>query len=366
MAFEHVETVEQHGKVTEYSTREAYVPKNEDVYALSYSAGNTLATCEFKYALEKVWKVKPDDDAVEDTVAFRWGKACHKVMEDTEWEFSNFNDKIFEDSCLEQGFYRVLPSGRIGTDDPQITCAIYAAIMSLFQLAKKQKLRTVKCEYEIKLPYLYGFIDAICEDALGGWWIRDLKTSGRIAEDELLSRLTRDRQLNLYALPEVLALIERDLGLKEEDFLGVRYTVVFKTTTKPKADETPKVYASRVQPKVLDVEIPRELLDPEGAKQAQMASIQRGLEIRNGLREPLKNIGSSSCYSYSRPCSFWSHCYGTTATKSKDLCKSYTLDDAKDLSRSKEKGKKTKINKVAVAEVLTADDIKDTNWEDLF
>ena len=352
-----------------FDVEKDYMPKNEKVFALSYSSGSTLQTCEYKYACTKMYNTQPDVDSVQDYSAFRWGKACHKVMEDTEWNILNFDYTVFEDALLQEGFLRVLPSGKLGADDSQVVCAIYAACMSLFQLAKKQKLKTVKCEFEIKLPYLYGFIDAICTDNAGGWWIRDLKTSGRIMEGELSARLSRDRQLNLYALPDVLNLIEEELGLSPDDFLGVRYTVVSKTTIKDKTGESPKVYASRVTPKVLDFEVPREMLHPEGALDEQMKLVKKGLELRNKVREPNRNLGSASCYSYSRPCEYWSQCYGgltVTEIKEKSIC--YNLDNVKDLSR-KTKSTKTKTNKATEVETLTTDDLEDvgeSNFEELF
>ena len=294
-----------------------WTPSQEEGFALSYSSGTTIETCEYKYACHKVWNLIPDRE--DDTTALRWGKACHQIMEDTDWVASNFTKELFHKALVEQGFARIAESGRLIYEETgeQPCYAIYSACQQLFKLFKKQKMTTVKCEHEIKLPYLYGFIDQIIKDSKGHWWIRDLKTSGQIRKEELGARLIRDRQLTLYALPQVIQRICDTYHLEADKFQGVRYTVVFKTKAKVKMDakgslEKLSEYAERNTPNCLDYEIPANQLDVETIYKEHMKKVKQGLEIRTGKREPKRSYGSA-CFAFNRPCNYFSRCYGVKA-----------------------------------------------------
>jgi len=313
----------------EYGTIKDWKPESTTpkLFPLSYSASNELETCEFKYACRKMYKVEPDIE--DDTVALRWGSACHKILEDTDWVASNFNLDIYDNALVEYGFKLKGESGKLLILDEQVCYGVYAAAVSLLQLAKKQKLETVACEFEIKLPYLYGFIDRICKEESGGWWIQDLKTSARIMEAELAARLIRDKQLNLYALPEVIEMICNQYNLEAENFRGVRYTVAFKTKAKVKTKEKLKDYTERNQPKVLDFEIPAEKLDGKTILSEHLAKITRASKLRAGLETPIRNYGSNSCFAYNKPCPYFSQCYGKKAEELQSEIKLMTLDNAK-------------------------------------
>jgi len=331
-----------------------------EVFQLSYSAESTYLTCPFRYAAEKIYRLPIDEDASDDTTAFRWGKVVHGVMEDTDWNGKNYTEKIFEAHLLEQGFMRKMESGKIALQemkDNQLVFAMFAAIQSLYAFSKKQKLKTVCCEFKIDLPWLLGYIDQICVDENGFWWIRDLKTSGRISEKEYV-RLSRDRQCNVYAHPEVLELIEKELGLAHERFMGVRYTVVFKTTAVVKAGETREAYAKRTKPKIVEAVIPKEGLDPKKIKSEHIRSIETLNIYRNDKTlEPPRVFGGASCYSYMRPCPYWSRCYGKTYTESEKELEIVTLDTVKPV-----------LTPLPEHEVVSAPktDEDDFNLEDLF
>lgn len=307
--------------------------KGNEVFALSHSSGNKYLSCQYQYACEKIYQLPYDEDIEEDTKALRWGKTVHSVMEWTEWAGKNFTRPLHAQALEEQGFMRELPSGKKVCTDDQVAYATFAAVVSLYEYVKKQKLKTIKCEFEINFPYLYGFIDSIVVDAKGYWWIRDLKTASSCQTQKLKVTVRKNKQINLYALPEVVDAICDEFGLDKEKFAGCLYTVVNKTKAVPKSGESLEDFAKRTKPKVTEFAIKATDLDPEEAKKVHMQMIEDMVEIRSGRKEPIKNF--EACYEWNRPCPFWSKCRGKSYTEELNIVDVYDSSTVKNMTITK-------------------------------
>ena len=198
---------------------------------LSYSSAKTLQSCQQKYHYYKVAGT-PNDSDYEESDALGFGKAFHQVLEKTNHE--SYSDALIDEACTEHKVE--------GTEKPLLTMMLKKYV----DYHKKSGLKVVKCELRIQTSTYLGFIDALATDG-NGFWIIDLKTAGRF-DETLLSRLSKDMQLNLYsyfakdieiAVPE----------LEGKTFLGCRY----RATIKSKAG-TPAGLEKGV--KVYDIEIP--------------------------------------------------------------------------------------------------------------
>ena len=113
------------------------------------------------------------------------------------------------------------------------------------ELHKKSSLTVIGCEDEVGDDYTIGFIDAIMVDSAGYYYITDLKTAGRF-DNNLLARLKRDSQLNLYSY--FRNQIEEKYGLDPKKFAGILYRVTQKVSRVKKASESLEDYVNRLVP----------------------------------------------------------------------------------------------------------------------
>lgn len=274
-----------------------------DNFRLSYSSTQKVMTCERQYFLEKVEKAPRDTDCEEDSLAFRWGKMFHSTLENCKHSRQQFTMKILQDAAREQSL------------DQKDVFAVYAAVLSYFELHERSKLNMVACEVEIGGADIIGYVDVILADAQGNWWIVDLKTSAQIMP-AMFPRLANDPQLNLYAVYKDD--IAKLLGLNPDRFAGVRYRVVGKTRAVMKPTDTIESYAHRNMPKCYDIEVLARDMVIDSVKQVYADMLERVKKIRSGEVKPLPNY--SKCFEWNRACIFWSRCYGKTYTECANSC----------------------------------------------
>jgi hypothetical protein len=194
----------------------------------------------------------------------------------------------------------------VGLDEAH-TGLLWAMLRKYKDLQEKTGLKVLKCEAELLEDEFLGFVDVVMEEPDGeGWWIVDVKTAGRLAPD-LAARLPMDRQLNLYRLRA------GSLG-NPETFLGCRYRVVTKSTAKRKSSESLKDYSDRLYRSIsaVDFIIPRDVMKPEVIDENFRQLRKRQSQLVRKTRKPVKNF--SYCFSYFRPCEYYSRCHGATFT----------------------------------------------------
>ena len=268
----------------------------DDIIRMSNSSFNQISTCEMQYSHRKIFKGEVDSDADTNQKHFRIGSCFHEILEHCLHIMPNSTpDAIY--ASFEQH----------SIDDPKDRGLIIAMCNKYYALHAKSNLTVIGCEDEVGDERTLGYIDAIMKDPDGYWYIVDLKTAKRF-NTNLLARLKRDSQLNLYAY--FRKQIADKYGLSMEQFDGVLYRVTEKVERVMRADEDEWEYAERIEPKVnsYSIHIPADELDPIGAYQAVIAAQERAMEIRDKGAEPRQNFGA--CFNYFRPCDYFSKCYG--------------------------------------------------------
>ncbi len=269
---------------------------------LSYSSMSTLQSCEQKYTYYKVRETPKDSDHVESD-ALGLGKAFHQVLERT--LHLGMNDALITEAMEE---HKVDPSEKM---------LLVVMIRKYLEFRKASGYKVIKCELPLETSEYRGFIDFI---AVRGneFFIGDLKTAGR-HDENILSRLPLDPQLNLYAhfADELYIAIPELAG---RVFGGCLYN----QTIKSKA-VTNKGLENGV--KVIEMLIPASYLNPEAVWSLFNDVHNRAIELHAG-EVPKKNL--AACFNYFKPCEYFSQCYGKTFTENKNKIIVTTLDSIND------------------------------------
>lgn len=268
---------------------------------ISYSSSNTYQGCNRRYYYDKIMKPKWDPDYTDNAKALRIGKAFHETLEyclhDVQQLTRNHLGRAFENNNV---------------DDPTEQGMIYAMVQKYLKLHRKSGLRVVGIELEIGDDDVIGYIDAILMDANGNWWIVDLKTAAKLS-NSLLSRLSKDPQLNIYSYYR--GQVSDQLKIDPAKFMGVRYRVTTKSTIKLGKKETMNEFAKRVYERIesYDIGVLAKDLNPTGVHNHFMALLGK---MRSMELIPEKDIPQNftNCESYFKPCPYWSRCYGSTFT----------------------------------------------------
>ncbi len=264
---------------------------------LSISSMKTIKSCQQKYWHKKVNQTPVDSDH-EDSDALGFGKAFHKVLEDTFHE--SYTDKL------------IIAAMKDNNVDETDRALLTYMLDNYTKLHRASGLKIVKCEFRLEIPGLYlGFIDFIAQEERG-WWIGDNKTAAR-HDPTLTNRLHNDPQVSIYSrfAPE----IARALGLKGE-FLGFRYRQSIKSkakTVKGLQDGTP----------TYDFIIEAGVIESDKAWSNFLDAHEVANKLHNG-EAPHKNFGA--CYEYFRPCEYFSQCHGCLSSEGNPKITIHTLD----------------------------------------
>jgi hypothetical protein len=262
----------------------------------------TLQSCEQKYAHYKVNNTPKDADH-EESDALGLGKAFHQVLEKT--LHKDYNDILILEAMVEHNV------------DPSDKDLLTIMLKKYVEFRKASGIRVVHCELALATPEYNGFIDAIAVQG-DSWFILDLKTAAR-HDENILSRLPLDPQLNLYAH------FAEELYIAVPEIAGKRFAgCLYSQTTKSKAGTIKGLEAGV---KVFEMFIPVESMQPEVIWSLFNEMHNRALEIHAG-EAPKKNF--SACFNYFKPCEYFSQCYGKTFTDNKYKVTLNTIDSLKD------------------------------------
>jgi len=272
---------------------------------LSYSSMRLYTSCARKYFYKKVVKYPIDTDSSDDTESFSVGKAFHQCLEDTRHLLDGYTGKEISKVAVEHGL-----------DDSYHLPLLIAMLSRYKEVHKKSGLKAIHCEVIIETQDFYGIVDVILKDALGGWWIGDMKTSGSYRPD-IIATLPRDPQLNLYHAhyKELAASLELD----PEKYLGCRYLLTTKSKTSRKDGEELTHYVGRLMKviKSFDFIIPKEKMGPEDILKVHASVLKVSASQTLDPASYTPNYGN--CMSYFRPCEFWSRCHGNNFSNMLDL-----------------------------------------------
>ena len=247
-------------------------------------------------------KADHDPDYVDNAKAPRVGKAFHEVL-----EFCHHDKTQLSRSCFGRSFENN------GVDDPTEQGLVFGMVQKYLVLHSKSGLAVKGIEIEIGDRNVIGFVDAILVDENENWWIVDLKTTAKL-NGSLLSRLSRDPQLNIYSYYRNQ--IAEICKLDPAKFAGVRYRVTTKATIKRNRNETLMAFAKRVFERVesYDIGIPKEDLNPSAVHSHFMELLK---EMRSLEKTDEEDVAQNFtyCESYFKACPYWSRCYGKTFTQ---------------------------------------------------
>jgi hypothetical protein len=271
---------------------------------LSVSSFKLLQACEKKYWHHKVAGTKHDSDYEEgDFLGF--GKAFHEVLEKT--NHTDWNEKLLMEAMINHS---------VNGEERML---LEVMLKKYVQYHKASGIKVVKCELGIETNMTVLYIDAIgiSFDATGkpvGWWIIDLKTASTHSES-ILAQLPNDSQMNHYSsfADDVEIAVEEIKGLP---FLGCRYRQVIKS-------KAGTMHGLEKGVRVLDIEIPVEVLSTEEFKKLFSTVHDRAVQLHQG-EAPVNNF--QNCMSYFKPCQFFSQCHGSIFTKAKNKVRVHTLD----------------------------------------
>jgi hypothetical protein len=272
---------------------------------LSYSGMTCLQDCERKFAHRYLLGTGKDQDQ-ETPNYFDFGSCFHKVLELTQHDPRNFPTINFQG--IVESYAALDPIADGGR--------IAALLRNYWVMHAASGLKCCKCELRLDLEKTTAVIDAIMEDALGRWWIVDLKTTGMM-DATLPARIARDPQLNHYAAcKDAIAML---LDLDPAAFAGVRYREGFKARTEPKAGETFTAYTERVQPssKVREIIVQRDMLAVADVWEAFAEAWDNADRLRQAVLAGASQgrCNFNACLKWNRPCEFFSQCYGRTFTE---------------------------------------------------
>jgi hypothetical protein len=280
----------------------------KEVKKTSYSSMKTLQNCEQEFWHYRLAKTPPDSD-YEDSDALGFGSAFHQVLE------KSMHNAFHKEHLIE------------AMEEHKVHEADMGPLMAMgrryLQLHKLSNLKVIKCEQQIETPEFVGYIDMIMVGEDGSWWIGDLKTTSRFDEKNLIPRLPKDMQLNLYA--HFKDWIARAYDLDPAKFAGCRYRAVTKPKIVQKGKESVEDYAIRVAEKVdvYDIEVPYSMMDPNSAWELLIEAHKRSLELQAG-EVPRKNY--NGCISYFKPCKYFSQCHGSLFSESHGKVKVHTIE----------------------------------------
>lgn len=287
---------------------------------ISYSSSNTFQGCQRRFYYQKVAKVDFDPDFDDDAKALRIGKAYHAVL-----EYCNHSKQAVKPEHYKKSF----EENDVSTPTEQGLIA--GMVRKYLDLHAKSNLSVAGIEIQIgnEIDYI-GFVDVVLIDKNGNWWICDLKTAARL-NASLLSRLSRDPQLNIYSY--FVEEIAEKCGLDLSKFMGVRYRVTTKASIKCNAKEKIGDFAKRCYDRVeaYDIAVPKADLIPEKVYARFMQLLDEMRELETTPEEEVPQ-NFTYCESYFKPCPYWSRCYGKTFTTNAEQYEIYDTDNIPDLT----------------------------------
>lgn len=268
---------------------------------LSNSSMKMVMSCEQKYFYYKVAQVEKDPD-YEESDALSFGKAFHKVLEDS-----------LHTAATEKSILSAMKEFELGMEHKMLLTYM---LENYLILHKASGLKVVKCELEIRTPTFLGYADFIAQGP-DGWWIGDNKTAAR-HDPALAHRLHRDYQLNLYS--SFVEQIGPALGL-EGPFLGFRYRQSIKSKAKT-------IDGLKKGTPTYEFIIEADALDTKRAWETHAIAHERAVELHEG-REPCRNY--NACNEYFRTCDWFSRCHGNLGSEMPKGVTILTTENLQDL-----------------------------------
>jgi hypothetical protein len=268
---------------------------------LSPSSLALFQSCERRYYHYKIAATPHDSDYVDDVSSLQIGSAFHKVLE----------DRLHDLKGLKYGeVAEVVAEHNLNYSEH--TPLVYAMLLRYREMHTASKRKVVAVEMEIAEDGFLGYVDAIMTDQKGGWWICDMKTAASW-NPSILPTLYLHPQLSLYA--NFSAHIATSLNLNVKKFGGCRYLLTTKSKLKQRESESAQDFTKRLYGSVasLDIGIPISKMNPSAVADIHN-EVSRKILI-NGKSESNYCRNYNSCFTYYRPCPWFSKCHGFKYTE---------------------------------------------------
>ncbi len=267
---------------------------------LSPSSLALFQSCERRYYHYKIENTPHDSDYVDDVTSLQVGSAFHKILENRRHDLKG----------IKYGEVAAVVNEH-GLNHAEYSPLVYAMVIRYREMHEASRRKVIAVEFEIAEDGFLGYVDAIMTDPNGDWWICDMKTAASW-NPAILPTLYSHPQLNLYAL--FAPYIAESLGLDMADFAGCRYLLTTKSKLKMRDKETSEEYTKRLLGAVvsLDIEIPHEKMIPDVMGDIHN-TVSRKILI-NGRIEGNYCRNYNSCFTYYRPCPWFSKCHGFNYT----------------------------------------------------
>lgn len=278
---------------------------------------DTLDRCEREYAHRYILKTPKDPDYI-DPNYFKFGRAFHQILEDTNHDQSKFTPGILEKYSTLNELDPIFDKAKL------LKC-----LESYYKFHKTSGITPVKLELTFSNGIFGGIIDtlAITEDKK--WWILDHKTAAVL--DPFLPYLIKNNpQLSFYASfsEEIKAKVNEQLGIKLNEFGGF----IYRETKKPSERKTKKdvdfeSFYGRLEPvetrenKIIASEIDVDKISSLLYRKKNKCEDVINIVTEKGVDHVSSNIRNCIHPVFKSVCKYFNTCHGIAYSEIKELAK---------------------------------------------
>lgn len=277
---------------------------------------DTLDRCEREYAHRYILKTPKDPDYI-DPNYFKFGRAFHEILEETNHDGSKFTLDILNLFVAKNDLCPLFERAKL------LKC-----LESYYAFHKKSEINPVKLELTFNNGVFGGIIDTIgISPKDKKWWIVDIKTAAFL--DPMKPYLIKkNQQLSFYACfnEEIKDKIYEQIGIELKEFGGF----IYRETKKPSERKTKKdldfeYFYGRLEPvetrenKILaseiDVDKIRSMINRKKNRCEEVVNIIN----EKGFEHLSSNIGSCIHPVYKSVCKYFNTCHGIAFSDIKEL-----------------------------------------------
>ncbi len=186
---------------------------------------DTLDRCEREYAHRYILKTPKDADYI-DPDYFKFGRAFHTILEETNHDQSKFTPDVLDKAVALNDLCPLFDRAKM------LKC-----LQSYYKFHKTSGLKPIKIELKFNNGTFGGIIDTIGITKDKKWWIVDHKTAANL-DPKLPYLIKNNQQLTFYASfrSEIKAKILEQYQIELGEFGGI----IYRETKKPSERKSKK------------------------------------------------------------------------------------------------------------------------------
>ncbi len=276
---------------------------------------DTLDRCEKEYAHKYVLKTPTDIDYI-DPNYFKFGRAFHWILEETEHDFHKFKSELLDNAIELNELDSIFDRAKL------LKC-----LESYYNFQKKSDIKPLKIELSFKTENFGGIIDSIGVTSDKKWWIVDTKTAANL-DLVLPYMLKTNQQLNLYAHfnESIKSQILDEFGIELQEFGGY----IYRETKKPSERKTKKdidfeTFFNRLESvetresKILASELNKKSIGSILARKKSKCEEVVKITLEDGIDALGGNTRNCINPIYKTVCKYFSTCHGVKYSELKEL-----------------------------------------------